>query len=663
MHRPLSIAALLAATCSLVVAAPGVGQTTAEFVEHLDALVPRLMEESRVPGTAVGLVEDGAVVAVLGWGRAAADGATPVGSETVFNVGSIAKSVTAWAVLTLVETGRIDLDRPVSGYLTRWEVPGASEGVTVRRLLSHTAGVSLPAVPGYRPGETVPSIEELLADPDSGATVTGTPGAEWSYSGGGYGILQLLVEEVSGRPFEAYVREAVLEPLGMRCSGFGPPGSTGCGSAAPHDTLGRPIPDLSFAMTAAAGLRTTAGDLARFLAAGLPGPDVETPGRGVLAPGSVAAMREPAPNAEQPYGIAYGLGHNLIPVPGGGRSVGHAGSNPGWAAVATAIPKTGDGIVILTNGAGGLGVYKWVLCDWVEWKAGAAYPGFCAGREARPGGILPARSAAVDSIVRARLPHDGPGAAVVVRRGGRTVHRAGYGIADLDTGRPIRPTTPFYVASVAKPLTASVIARAVERGRLEPEARLGDVLPEAPPYAAAVRTRDLLIHASGIPDYYAAIDWSRFQGLDDAAVLDTLASRPGLLFEPGARYAYSNSNYVLLSRLVEAVEGRPLGQALEATLEPLGIDGIAVDDGSRPVVAGRAIGYAPADSGGWRLSDYEAAEIPGVGTVTFWMRTTGAGGLFASAEALARWGEAWFAGRILDPAVVERALAEGPAVA
>ncbi len=662
MVRSLTFAAFLISPWSPVAAVPAAGQTVTEFGEHLDAMVPALMEESRVPGVAIGLVEDGRVTDVRGWGLARAGEPGPVGPSTVFNVGSVAKSVTAWAVMTLVEGGRVELDQPVSRYLSRWDPSGASEEVTVRRLLSHTAGVSLPSVPGYRPDEPVPPIERALADPDSGVSVTGAPGEEWRYSGGGYGILQLLVEEVSGRTFEAYVREFVLDPLEMTCSGYGPPGSTGCAVAAPHDTLGRPIEDLTYALTAAAGLRTTALDLARFVAAGVPGPDVEPPGRGIVSPASVSLMHQPAPGAEQGYGLAYGLGHNVIPVSGGGHSVGHAGSNPGWAAVATAIPRTGDGLVVLTNGSGGLGVYKWVLCDWVEWKTGAPYPGFCNGRESRPAGSLHARSAIVDSIVRARLPIEGPGAAVVVRRAGRVVHRVGYGVADLETGRRIRPTTPFYVASVAKPLTASVVARLIEAGRLDPEDRLGDVLPEAPAYAGAVRVRHLLSHASGIPDYYESIDWSRFRGIDDAAVVDTLANRPGLLFRPGSAYDYSNSNYVLLSRLVRVVDGRSLADALRETLAPLGVEGIVVDEGARPVVPGGAIGYAPGDSGAWRLSDYEAVDLPGVGMVRFRMETTGAGGVFASADALARWAEAWFDRRMVEPARVAWARDDAPRV-
>ncbi len=386
MLRPTRTTARLAATLVLAAAAPAAGQTATEFTSHLAALVPPLMEEARVPGVAIGLVEDGEVVAVEAWGSAAAGADSPVADDTVFNVGSIAKSVTAWAVMVLAERGRLDLDAPVSTYLTRWRLPGATPEVTARRLLSHTAGISLPAVPAYPAGAAVPPIERALADPDSGAAAAGPPGEAWSYSGGGYGILQLVVEEVSGQPFEAFVREAVLEPLWMTCTGFGPPGSTGCDEAAPHDTLGQRTGDLAFAMTAAAGLRTTARDLARFVAAGLPGPDGAPPGRGVLSPESVALLHAPAPGADQGYGLAYGLGHNLIPVAGGGRSVGHAGSNPGWAAVATAIPATGDGIVILTNGSGGLGVYKWVLCDWVEWKAGAPYRVFCDGRADRPAG-------------------------------------------------------------------------------------------------------------------------------------------------------------------------------------------------------------------------------------------------------------------------------------
>lgn len=628
--------------------ADAAAQSVDAFVAHLEALAPALMAAAAVPGTAVALVEDGAVVWVGAWGVTDVRTDTPVGPTTVFNVGSISKTVTAWAVLRLADEGRIDLDAPVNRYLERWAVPGSEHdpaGVTVRRLLSHTAGLSLAAVDDHPLDGPLPGLVEALADPERGPRLVAEPGAGWSYSGGGFGVLQLLVEDVTGRPFAEYVRETVLLPLGMERSGFVPPGTFPGTRAVPHDTLGRPIGDRRYVLTAAAGLRTTPRDLARFVAAWMAGPGGAVPGRGVVSPEAVEQATNPAPGADQGYGLAYGLGYNLIPLARGGRTVGHAGSNPGWTAVATAIPDSADGLVVLTNGAGGVGVYKWILCDWVEWKSGAPYPVFCDEREDRPGGTLHARLGWVDSLAGAALARgDAPGLAIVATRGGRVVHRAGYGLADVERERPVRPGTPFYVASLAKPMTAVATAILVDRGRLSAGDPLGAHLPTAPDYAREVPLAALLTHTSGVPDYNRFIEWPRFRGLDDGAVLDTLARREGLDFAPGTRYAYSNSNYALLARVVEAVAGRSFGSFLaDEVFRPGRLADAIVHDSTPPALPTRAIGYAPRD-GGWRLSDYEALELPDGSRVTFSMATTGAGGVFASADDVARFADALFGG-------------------
>jgi CubicO group peptidase (beta-lactamase class C family) len=116
-----------------------------EFQEKLIATVPSLLASYHAPGIAVGLIRNGETVFTRGFGFGDIESRAPVTSGTVFNIGSASKSVTAWGVMHLVEQGKIDLDAPVSRYLTRWQLPESDfehDGVTVRRLLSHTAGLS-----------------------------------------------------------------------------------------------------------------------------------------------------------------------------------------------------------------------------------------------------------------------------------------------------------------------------------------------------------------------------------------------------------------------------------------------------------------------------------------------------------------------------------------
>ena len=151
--------------------------------------------------------------------------------RTLYQVASVSKAVTAWGVMKLVEEGRLGLDEPVVRHLTRWRSPGSEahrDNVTVRHLLSHTAGLDDGlGYRGFLPGETIQTLEESLTltrDSTVGAPqavrVAREPGTRMAYSGGGYAILQLLVEEVTKRPFADYMNETVLQPLGMTTASF-----------------------------------------------------------------------------------------------------------------------------------------------------------------------------------------------------------------------------------------------------------------------------------------------------------------------------------------------------------------------------------------------------------------------------------------------------------
>lgn len=308
----------------------------------------------------------------------------PVDGDTLFQVASLSKWTTAWGVMKLVEQGRIDLDAPISRYLTRWHLPQAAfdnDGVTVRRLLSHTAGLGDGlGYGGFPPGQEIQTLEQSLtqasdASPGaSGATrVTTAPGSEWKYSGGGYTLLQLLVEEVSGQPFATYMRREILEPLGMARSTFElPAGWDAAGSevnvAEFFDADGSQAIHYRFTASAAASLYTSANDMTRFIQAQLPGPDGEPIGRGVLSPESLELMRRP--EARQFGFEVWGLGVILYaPNNAGEFIIGHDGSNaPAINTTARFDPATGDGIVVLETGNSSLATE--IGGDWVFWKTG-----------------------------------------------------------------------------------------------------------------------------------------------------------------------------------------------------------------------------------------------------------------------------------------------------
>ena len=304
-----------------------------DFRTDLDGEIPALMQSHGVPGVAIALLHGGEVW-VQSYGDADTATGRPVTADTVFQAASVSKSISAWGVMRLVEEGRLGLDVPVSRYLTRWHLPSTSfdpEGVTVRRLLSHTAGISVSGYLGYDPAAPLPSLEtELGVGPDAAESngavrVIYPPGEEVHYSGGGYTLLQLLVEEVSGQSFADYLKQQVLAPLGMTQSTFEWSPSVREAIATPYRTDGTVLPQYRFMAKAAGGLLTTAPDLARFVAATVGVSGTPQGGR-VLAPKTIDLMLTSAPNATTAIGpiqvAANGLGYAIHPVVMGGPSMG-----------------------------------------------------------------------------------------------------------------------------------------------------------------------------------------------------------------------------------------------------------------------------------------------------------------------------------------------------
>jgi CubicO group peptidase (beta-lactamase class C family)/pimeloyl-ACP methyl ester carboxylesterase len=344
------------------------------FAQRLDE--DRWLAAFEVPGAAVALVRNGRLTWAKGYGKADLAGGVPVTPDTVFEVGSISKSVTAWGVMRLVQQGKLDLEAPVERYLTRWHLPRSpfdANGVTIARLLSHSAGLNSQ---DYSPISTrpLPSLEESLSGESGGVNarsgtddvrITMEPGQQWNYSNGGYTLLQLAVEEVTGEPFARYMQREVLDPLGMTRSSFTWEKDAGAVTATGYDVAGRPVPRTTLTELAAGGLHTTAKDIAVFMAAGMTGPDDEAAGRGVLTPDSVAALFA---RHRLPDGSTTSLGYEVQTLPDGTHAAGHGGKNTGWRAEFLTLPDRREGLVVLTNSDrmdGILGLTEQAWGDWL----------------------------------------------------------------------------------------------------------------------------------------------------------------------------------------------------------------------------------------------------------------------------------------------------------
>ena len=369
---------LVALLLSVTIRAQGETKGIDPFISELDQKIPHLLDNFLVPGTAIAIIENGEIILQKGYGFADIESGIKVNNTTGFNIGSISKTFTAWGVLKLVQEGKIELDAPAETYLSRWHLPESEfdpNKVTIRRLLSHTAGLSLHGYPGWSPKDALPTIEESLNGKNNGpgrVEIIMEPGTKWKYSGGGFTILQLIIEEVSGQKFEDYMQSAILNPLGMTGSSFTINEKILNSSSLEYDNFGEVIDFELFTAQAAAGLHTTIADFTKFVQANLyPNKGDDQP---VLSESTLRQMMEPAPASN---GI-YGLGYQIDAVEGTSMSLaGHGGANAGWHAFFRVNPATKDGIIVVTNGGAGHNIYRQIYCDWVYWKTGETMGNRC----------------------------------------------------------------------------------------------------------------------------------------------------------------------------------------------------------------------------------------------------------------------------------------------
>jgi CubicO group peptidase (beta-lactamase class C family) len=310
----------------------------------------------KVPGVSIAVINNGRIEWAKGYGVLEAGGAAPVDTATLFQAASISKPVATTAALQLVRSGRLDLERDVNTWLTSWRVPAngytAQHVVTLAGLMSHTAGFTVHGFPGYDADSAVPTLAQVLDGARPANTdpirVADVPGRAFSYSGGGYTVMQQLLVDVSRRPFPDFMRRTVLEPLGMRHSTFEQPLPARLvrNAASAHGPDGRALhgkwhvyPEL-----AAAGLWTTSSDLARFALA------VQEAAAGranrLFTPALVTDMLTPR------VGGSYGLGLGITGE-GPARRFAHGGGNEGFRCEMVAFTHGGQGAVVMTNGDNG----------------------------------------------------------------------------------------------------------------------------------------------------------------------------------------------------------------------------------------------------------------------------------------------------------------------
>ena len=235
------------------------------------------MEHYKVPGVSVAFFGNDRIVWTRGYGYADVERKTSVSAETLFQAASISKPVAALAALHLVEEGKLSLDEDVNAKLKSWKVPDneftKEQKVTLRRIVSHSAGLTVHGFPGYASGEPVPTAVQVLdgVKPPANTApvrVEVEPGQKWNYSGGGFTIMQLMMTDVTGEPFPPLMSELVLKPSGMTHSTYEQPLPQDRAALAtmPYRSSGELVKGgpHTYPEMAAAGLWTTPSDLGRM---------------------------------------------------------------------------------------------------------------------------------------------------------------------------------------------------------------------------------------------------------------------------------------------------------------------------------------------------------------------------------------------------------------
>lgn len=303
----------------------------------------------------------------------------PVDRHTIFQVSSLSKMVSTVGVMKLVELGKINLDTPVNNYLKRWQLPPSefdNEEVTARRLLSHTAGLTDGlGYNGFENKNSIQTLEQSLTkakDADksaSGEVIVGIePGSRWKYSGGGFTLLQLLVEETSGQAFNDFMIDNVFKPLKMNNSSYILNDTMKNRLCEFYNSDKSSAPHFYYTSLAATSLYTSLSDLETFFQLFLEGANGEPIGRGQLEPETLKQMRKSHWDimGEQIYGLGSML---YIDIENGEDIFGHDGKST--PAINTAIrinPISGDGIIVLETGNPDLATR--IASDWVFLETG-----------------------------------------------------------------------------------------------------------------------------------------------------------------------------------------------------------------------------------------------------------------------------------------------------
>jgi len=332
------------------------------FDSTVDTIVTTEMKNHGIHGVSIAIIENGAIDART-YGFTDKSGTSPITPSTLFQAGSISKPVAALSALRLVQAEKLSLDENVNQTLKQTEVPENEftgvEKVTLRRILSHSAGLTVHGFPGYDANAQLPTLPQIMEGSKPANTaairVDVIPGSIWRYSGGGYTVMQQMMIDVTGKTFPQLMQETVLMPLQMTNSTYEQPlPKEWAGSAATgYYTSGKEVGHKwhVYPEMAAAGLWTTPSDLARYAIS------IQHALSGISNPVISQSM------TRQMLTVQKGNSGLGLALDGSGKTLrfSHDGRDEGFDALMMAYAESGHGVVIMINANDDSGAVKRML--------------------------------------------------------------------------------------------------------------------------------------------------------------------------------------------------------------------------------------------------------------------------------------------------------------
>ncbi|HLO14832.1 MAG TPA: serine hydrolase [Anaerolineales bacterium] len=331
----------------------------------LELTLQKLMQLYKVPGLSIAVIDNFEIAWAKGYGITEAVSSNPVTTHTLFQAGSVSKAVAAAGALHLVEQGKLSLDENINHSLKTWKVPGneftQEQKVTLRRILSHSAGLTVHFFPGYSIKDPIPTLTQILdGNPPANTAsirVDIVPGTKWRYSGGGLLVAQQAMIDVTNLPFPQLMREAIFDNMEMYDSSFEHPLPAERVKQAASGTHwnGNTVEGKwhLYPEMAAGGLWTTPSDLAKLaieLALAKRGKSnrilSHTMAREMLTPQREDVTEFALGNAEHPdrMGLGFFLGDEARP-----NLFGHIGDDAGFQAMLMMDSEAGQGAAIMAN--------------------------------------------------------------------------------------------------------------------------------------------------------------------------------------------------------------------------------------------------------------------------------------------------------------------------